>query len=247
MKTLAQTTSTALLIGSLALATACAKKPVAKNTPLPPPAPPAPTVAFSASPSTVHPGDPAQLTWTTQNATEINISGIGTVPASGSRSVSPNESTTYSLAAKGPGGSADADARVTVLMPAPVATTQPTEESIDSLFARTVKDVYFDYDKYVIRDDQSSITQADAEFLKQHSNVGIVIEGHCDDRGSEEYNLSLGDARANAVKAELVKLGIAPERIRTISYGKEHPFCTQDGEGCWSQNRRDHFVAAVSH
>jgi peptidoglycan-associated lipoprotein len=246
MKRLAQSASTALLIGTLALASACAKKHIAKNTPVPPAATPAPTISFSASPSTVHPGEPAQLTWNTKNATEINISGIGTVPASGSRSVSPNESTTYSLEAKGPGGSADADARVTVL-PAPVANTQASEEDINTLFARSVKDVYFDYDKYVIRDDQSSITQADADFLKQHPNVGIVIEGHCDDRGSEEYNLSLGDSRANAVKAELVKLGVPADRIRTVSYGKEHPFCTQDGESCWSQNRRDHFVAAVSH
>lgn len=246
MKSIIRATSIATLAAALSLATACAKKPVAKNTPLPPPAPPAPTATLAASPADIHSGEPVKLTWSTQNATEVNIGGLGTVAASGSRTVTPAESTTYNLLAKGPGGTADASARVTVMMPAPVAQQSNTED-INALFARTVHDVYFDYDKYVVRDDQGEITKTDADFLKQHPNVSILIEGHCDDRGSEEYNLSLGDERANSVKAELVKAGISADRIRTVSYGKEHPFCSDDNDKCWTENRRDHFVATIAH
>ena len=84
--------------------------------------------------------------------------------------------------------------------------------------------------------------QADASFLKQHPNMMFIIEGHCDERGSTEYNLALGDNRANAAKQALVQQGVAGGRIRTISYGKEKPFCTESTEACWQQNRRAHFV-----
>ena len=82
----------------------------------------------------------------------------------------------------------------------------------------------------------------DAQFLNQHSNVSFTIEGHCDDRGSTEYNIALGDKRATAVKNAMVTDGINTNRIKTISYGKEKPFCTEDNESCWQQNRRDHLV-----
>jgi peptidoglycan-associated lipoprotein len=223
--------------------TGCAKKHVAKNTPLPPAAPAAPTASFNASPSTIQPGQTAQLSWSTTNATEINITGLGVVPASGSRSVTPTESETYNLTAKGPGGTADASARVTVL----AVQAARNNDAFNKRVAESVRDVYFDYDKYVVRDDQQPITQADADFLNQHPEVSIVIEGHCDDRGSEEYNLALGDQRASAVKESLVKMGISAERIHTVSYGKERPFCSEDNDKCWSENRRDHLVASVSH
>jgi peptidoglycan-associated lipoprotein len=79
-------------------------------------------------------------------------------------------------------------------------------------------------------------------FLNQHSNIGFTIEGHCDDRGSTEYNLALGDQRASAVKNALTTAGVNASRVKTISYGKEKPFCLEDNEGCWQQNRRGHFV-----
>lgn len=227
---------------SIALA-GCAKKHVAKTAPLPPTPPAAPTVAFSASPATVHTGEPAELTWNTTNATEINIAGIGMVPASGSKQVTPSESATYNLTAKGPGGTADASARVTVL--ARQASTD--NGAFEKRVAESVQDVYFDYDKYIVRDDQMPITKANADFLVQHPEVAIVIEGHCDDRGSAEYNLALGDQRANSVKEALVKMGISADRIHTVSYGKERPFCSEDNDKCWSENRRDHLVASVSH
>jgi len=184
-------------------------------------------------------GQSTELTWQTSNASEITIAGLGTLPASGSRMVSPSQSTTYTLVAKGPGGTKDVSARVTVSAPIAKATPSPTDEE---LFSKNVKDVFFDYDKSAIRPDQTPTVQNDAVFLSQHPNIKVLIEGHCDDRGSEEYNIALGTNRAESVKQALVQQGISAERVKTISYGKEKPFCTQDNEQCWQQNRVDHFV-----
>ena len=86
--------------------------------------------------------------------------------------------------------------------------------------------------------------RGDAQFLQQHSNIHITIEGHCDERGSTEYNLGLGQRRAQASKNYLVSLGISADRIDTVSWGKERPFCTESNEECWQQNCRGHFVMA---
>jgi peptidoglycan-associated lipoprotein len=112
----------------------------------------------------------------------------------------------------------------------------------EDLFAQNIKDVYFDYDKADIRGDQQSSIQADAQFLNQHTNMNITIEGHCDERGSTDYNLALGDQRASAVKNALTSAGVNASRIKTISYGKEKPFCTESNEACWQQNRRGHLA-----
>lgn len=236
----ARATAFVAILGTLLFTGACAKKRVAQVPPTPPPPPTAPTVALSVSPDVVNPGQPTTLTWNTTNATNVTISGLGTVTASGTKQVTPSDSTTYELAATGPGGERDTSARVTVNQPVAEKTQEPGLTDAD-LVARNMKDVYFDYDRYNVRADQANITESDAKFLNEHPQIPIVIEGHCDDRGSEEYNLALGDNRANSVKSELVKLGVSASRIRTVSYGKEKPFCTQDDEGCWSQNRRDHF------
>src|SRR5438477_386834 len=84
--------------------------------------------------------------------------------------------------------------------------------------------------------------QADAQFFNQHTNMNFTIEGHCDERGSTEYNLALGDQRASAVKNALTAAGVSAGRMKTISYGKEKPFCTESNEACWQQNRRGHLV-----
>jgi peptidoglycan-associated lipoprotein len=218
----------------------CAKK-VAKVQPPPPPAPaPAPTATLAANPSAVQAGQSSTLTWQTSNANEITIAGLGTLPASGSRSVTPGSSTTYTLIAKGPGGTNEADARVTVTaVPMATAAPSPTDED---LFRRNVKDVFFDYDKYAIRPDEAPKVQNNEAFLAQHPSIKVLVEGHCDDRGSEEYNIALGASRAESVKQALVQEGVPATRIRTISYGKERPFCTEDNEQCWQQNRVDHFA-----
>jgi len=110
------------------------------------------------------------------------------------------------------------------------------------MFAQNVKDVYFDYDKSDVRPSEQTSIQGDIAFLQQHANISFTVEGHCDERGSTEYNLALGDNRASAVKNALVAGGIAADRVKTISYGKEKPFCTESNESCWQQNRRGHFV-----
>jgi peptidoglycan-associated lipoprotein len=215
----------------------CSKK-VAKAVPPSPPAPVAPTATLAANPSVVHQGQPTELTWNTTDATDVTIAGLGTLPASGSRRVTPEVSTSYTLVAKGPGGTQDATARVTV-NPTISKAHSPSDED---LFSKNIKDVFFDYDRYNLRWDEAPVTQNDAAFLAQHAGVKVLIEGHCDDRGSEEYNLALGASRADTVKNALEQQGVSSDRIKTISYGKEKPFCSQDDEQCWQQNRRDHFV-----
>jgi peptidoglycan-associated lipoprotein len=108
-----------------------------------------------------------------------------------------------------------------------------------------MKDVFFDYDSYDVSQQYQQVLQADARFLQQHRNMKFLIEGHCDERGSTEYNLALGDNRANSTKQALISLGISADRIRTISYGKEKPFCTESTEACWAQNRRATFCLSA--
>ena len=100
----------------------------------------------------------------------------------------------------------------------------------------------FDYDKADIRADARDALSQTAQFLRSYPQLKVVIEGHCDERGSTEYNLALGDRRAAAAKAFLVSLGIPADRMETVSYGKERPFCTAADEACYQQNRRAHFV-----
>jgi peptidoglycan-associated lipoprotein len=230
----------ALALAMIITLGACKKK-VAPPPPPPPPPPPAPTASLSANPASIEKGQSTTLTWETTNATDVTIEGIGTVQPSGSQSVSPTDSTTYRLIAKGAGGTQEATTRVTVTLPPPPPPPAPSPTD-EQLFSQNIKDIYFDYDKYDVRADQQAALQSDIEFLQQHPNITFTIEGHCDDRGSTEYNLALGDNRANTVKQALVNAGINASRIKTISFGKEKPFCTEDNEQCWQENRRDHFV-----
>ena len=232
------------LLAILAFSAAC-KKPVPQAPAPPPPtpaAPPArPTVDLQASTTIIQRGEAVTLTWSSTNATSLTLSpGIGNVPAEGTQRVTPQDSTTYTISATGPGGSADANVRITVSAPAPVART--AEPTIQQLFEREVKDAYFDYDKADIRTDARDNLSQTAQFLRSYPQVKIVIEGHCDERGSTEYNLALGDRRAAAAKQFLASLGISADRMETVSYGKERPFCTASDEACYTQNRRAHMV-----
>ena len=233
--------TTAIALAAVLMLGACHKK-TAPPPPPPPPPPASPTASISVSPDTIQQGQSATLTWQTSNATDVSIDGIGAVQASGSQQVSPSDSTTYHLVAKGAGGTQEASTRLTVTPPPPpppAAAPSPTDED---LFGQNIKDIYFDYDKSNIRPDQEASVQSDMLFLNQHPNINFTIEGHCDDRGSTEYNLALGDQRANSVKNALTTSGINASRIKTISYGKEKPFCMEDNEVCWQENRRGHFV-----
>lgn len=244
---------------SLAVAVSGCKKKVATVTNTPPP--PAPTTtapvaqrpsinSFEAEPSSVERGQSATLKWSVSNATEISISqGIGTVQASGTRSVNPTTTTTYLMTATGQGGSTTASVTVNVTQPAPPVT--PTDnvkaptKSLNERLATEVQDVYFEYDKYDIREDARATLQRNAEALKAilrdfPSNV-ITVEGHADERGSAEYNLGLGDRRCQAAREFLAQVGVPADRLKTVSYGKERPQCTEDTDACHSRNRRAHF------
>lgn len=231
--------------------TGCAKKPSptppaaakVETPPSPPPPPsPSPTISLTASPAAIQKGQSTTLSWKSSNATGVTIdNGIGTVEASGSRNMNPTTSTTYSARATGPGGSAVAEARVTVTAPAAIIPPAPSI-SDTAFFEANIKDAFFDYDQYTLREDARTALQSDARALADRPGIRITIEGHCDERGSEKYNLALGDMRANAAKDFLVSLGISASRIDTISYGEERPFCEEHNEECWQLNRRAHFV-----
>jgi|SRR5579872_4355462 len=227
-------------MGTILTLGACKKK-VAPPSPPPPPAPPAPTASLTVSPTVVERGQSATLTWDTRNATDIIVDSIGSVPPSGSESVMPTESTTYHLTAKGPGGSETATARITVNAPPPPPAETP-KPNLEELFSKNIKNIFFDFDKYDIRTDQQQAVQYDAKFLSEYPSLSFMIEGHCDERGSIEYNLALGDKRANRVKQALVESGVNSDRITTVTYGKERPFCSEQNEECWQENRQGHLV-----
>jgi peptidoglycan-associated lipoprotein len=130
--------------------------------------------------------------------------------------------------------------------PAPRALTEEeifAQKSLEQLNSeRPLGDVFFDLDQSNIRDDARAALTANATWLKRWSGTRISIEGHCDERGTAEYNLGLGERRANAVKTYLVELGVPADRIVVVSKGKESPFCTDSNESCWQQNRRGHFI-----
>jgi peptidoglycan-associated lipoprotein len=218
-----------------------------KEKPLPPPAAtapppaPAPTAQLTATPSSISAGDQVQLTWKTTDATSVTIDGLGDVPTSGVKSVTPATSTSYHLVARGEGGTADATARVTVTATPAVAVPSNTM-SEEEQFRANVHDIFFDYDTADIRSDAQSTLSQDAAYLNSHPTVKVVIGGYCDERGSNEYNLALGQNRAEGARNALVNAGVAANRLRVISYGKEKPFCSESTEECWQQNRRAGFA-----
>jgi peptidoglycan-associated lipoprotein len=184
------------------------------------------------------------------NATDISIdNGLGAVQANGTRQIFPAATTTYTLTARGAGGtdSRSVTVEVTSAPAPPPPPTTPTISGADML-GREAQDAYFDYDKSDIRDDARAALTRDADLLKRifqaDPSFSVVVEGHCDERGSAEYNLGLGDRRSTAAKEFLVQLGVPADRIRTISYGKERPVCTDADEGCYQRNRHAHLAPA---
>ena len=126
---------------------------------------------------------------------------------------------------------------------APPSTAAPATPPPPSEFAESanLKDVYFDFDKYDIRPNDAKILDTNAAWLKTNNNL-VLIEGHCDERGTNEYNLALGERRAKSTMNYLVSQGVQASRITIISYGKERPVCTEHNEACWARNRRSHFL-----
>ena len=243
-------------VGAVCLiAAGCAKKVAVK--PAPPPAavqqakastPEKPTISlFAASPGTIDSGGQTTLRWTVEHANNVRIApALGVVQESGSRGVFPSTDTVYTLTATGPGGTASASASVSIL--AHTASRMPdqaTKMQIQELLNR-IQDAYFDYDKHNIRPDAQTALVADAktlgEILKQYPDYKLTVQGYCDERGSEEYNLALGDKRADQAKEYLASLGVPGSQLKTISYGKEKLLCSEHDEACWQKNRRAHIT-----
>jgi peptidoglycan-associated lipoprotein len=215
--------------------------PLPSETAPPPSSVPAPTAQITATPTVISAGDQVVLSWRTSDASTVSIDGIGDVPTSGVKTVTPSTSTSFHLVATGAGGTADATARVTVNSPPAVVVPSNTMSEEDE-FKSQVQDAFFDYDTYDIRNDAQGVLAKDASFLVSHPDIKVVIGGYCDERGSNEYNLALGQNRADAAKNALVQAGVAANRIRGVSYGKEKPFCSESTEECWQQNRRAGFT-----
>jgi peptidoglycan-associated lipoprotein len=245
------------------IASACSKK-----TPIPPPPPPAPTASapttveppsgsvrpvvaqFTVEPSTIERGQSATLNWSVSGSTNVAIdNGIGTVPGRGTQLIRPADTTTYTLTASGSAGNTTATATVRVTGPAPppppVTTRRGNIGTLDARVQSDLRDILFDYDSNNIRDDARAALTSDADALKRiladFPTASINVEGHCDERGSAEYNLGLGDRRASSARDFITQLGVPADRLKTISYGKERPVCTESDEGCWQRNRRAHF------
>ena len=125
-----------------------------------------------------------------------------------------------------------------------VVTTQPQPQPKPSAIraAPAERSVYFDFDKSIIRDQYQPLVKAHAQYLTNNSSARITIQGNCDERGSREYNLGLGQRRADSEKHALTVLGVSKNQIETVSFGKEKPRCTEHNESCWSQNRRADIV-----
>ncbi len=227
----------------------CKKEVVAPppaNIPAPPPPPAArPTVTLRASQTFIQKGESVSLNWSSTNATELNLApGPGRVAPEGATRVTPGESTTYTITASGPGGTADHSVRITVAAPPPPPPAPRPTATIEELFRANVLDAFYDFDSAEIRPDARDALARTAEFLRTHRDIKLSVEGHCDERGSTEYNLALGVRRAEAARQFLIALGVGPERLEPVSWGKERPFCTEGSEDCWQKNRRAHFVMA---
>jgi peptidoglycan-associated lipoprotein len=241
-----KTLAMAATLAVLGAVTGCHKKASGVNpSTLGPAAPsaPAPTASITADPLAIDLGQSVVLNWRSQNATTVTIDGIGEVNLNGTQTVSPSNSTNFHMTAKGDGGTTEANVRVTVRVP--VAPAAPAPEKVDmgseAAFHQNVQDIFFDYDSYDLRPDASTSVAQAASYLTAHPTIKVVIGGYCDDRGSAEYNLALGENRANAARAALISAGVASNRLRVISYGKEKQFCTEETESCWQQNRRAQF------
>jgi peptidoglycan-associated lipoprotein len=215
---------------------------------------PEPKVNLTADQSALELGQSTKLRWSTENAKILTITGLGEVPGSGERDISPRASTTYTATALGDGGSATASARVTVTEPPPpppVVTPPPpppADPPAADLFKAIARSIFFDYDKSDLLQPEQDKLRALAEFLNRDRNRSIAfrIEGNCDPRGTAEYNLGLGDRRARAIRDFLVSLGVDPSRMEPMSYGSEKAQGTDEGSSStppsWAYDRRGDFV-----
>lgn len=251
------TTALWLVLIAVFLFTACGKK----TGPVRPPTPPAPAPTAPGTPSTappprldarveperIPPGESATLIWDAQNAEVVVIDqGIGEVDQTGRLRVFPTRTSSYRIVAVGPGGNTEKTVTLQVGEGAPptIAEEELAGKSPSEQFVYFVKPIFFEYDSSELKDEAKLTLDGNIRWLVQPENrsFGVVLEGHTDERGTGEYNLALGDKRAQVVRAYMVAHGVAPSRLVTVSLGEERPFDPRPAEDAYALNRRVHFV-----
>ena len=205
---------------------------------------PAPTIELKASPSTIERGNQTTLSWTSTAANSILIDGgIGNVAETGSLVLSPRESITYTAIAKGTDSDTRASTRVTVVDRSDRSVVSSDLEGLQRAIEEgKVRPVFFQYDLADLSPEGKRILTENARWISQFPEAVAIIEGHCDERGTEEYNLALGDRRAQAARDYLLEVGVAAGQLEALSFGEERPFSACHEESCWKRNRRAHFV-----
>lgn len=223
--------------------------PPVSRAPEPPdadPSVPPPVLQASIEPPAIAKGDSALLTWKADHADHVTIShNVGIVETSGRIRFFPDETTTYQVTAKGLGGTTTKDVMVEVAdEPVRLGEEDLRGRSLEERFNEFVRPVFFEYDSAEVSDEAKLTLDSNIRWLLRPENLALhlTIEGHCDERGTEEYNLALGDKRAQTVRAHLVQNGINSSRITTVSLGEESPFDPGHTEEAWTLNRRAHFV-----
>ncbi|MEM2786560.1 MAG: OmpA family protein [Candidatus Nitrosotenuis sp.] len=204
---------------------------------------PAPTLTFTAERDRLVKGEKTLLQWSSTHAERVTIDEIGQFPAAGSVEVSPKQTTTYTATAIGPSGTDTKSVRI-IVIDSELPRFRTRTRNIASEMAAFVKTIYFAFDSAELsQESREKLIQA-ASWLNQPENqtIRFRIEGHCDERGSQEYNFALGDRRANAVREFLIGLNVSPDRIETHSYGEEKPVAEGHDEESWRLNRRAEFV-----
>ena len=226
-----------------------ATPPIAAAPTAPPPAL-SPTIGLTSDRTTITPGETVTLSWQATNATTVVLdNAIGNVPASGSRQVSPRVSTSYTALAQGAGGrTSSSTVRIAVNSPPTRRDESPRPSqgarirTLPEQFQAAMQNILFDYDQASIRVTELPKLQMAAQWLVDNQAIRFTIEGNADERGSQEYNIALGDERAAVVKKYLADHGIQASRMNALSYGEERPLCREDNENCWKRNRRAQFT-----
>ncbi len=243
-----------LCLGLVLVSSSCKKKSQATARPPAPPAPylndrpsttkSSPTIELKASPSTIERGSQTTLSWTSTGANSVLIDGgIGNVAETGTLVLSPRESTTYTAIAKGSDDDTRASTRVTVVdRKDPSVVSSDLEGLQRAIEEGKVRPVFFQYDLAELSPEAKRILTENARWISQYPAAVAIIEGHCDERGTEEYNLALGDRRSQVARDYLLGLGVVAGQLEALSFGEERPFSACHEESCWKQNRRAHFV-----
>ena len=243
----------ALFFGLVLVSSSCKKRTQSSARPPAPPVPSVgdkpttkspPTIEVKASPSTIERGNQTTLSWTSTGANSILIDGgIGNVAETGSLVLSPRESITYTAIAKGSDSDSRASTRVTVVDRSDRSVVSSDLEGLRRAIEEgKVRPIFFQYDLAELNAESKRILTENARWISQFPTAVAIIEGHCDERGSEEYNLALGDRRAQVTHNYLLEVGVAAGQLEALSFGEERPFSACHEESCWKRNRRAHFV-----